>query len=89
MAEHFLHGTKTGERWDHLAHRYYGDATRLTPIIRANRAQLLASLYAQWRGTPPAVEPHLPLLFASPATVTVPVIEEATISAEQLPPWKR
>jgi phage tail protein X len=31
-----LHTTRTGERWDLLAWRYYGDPTDYSPIIMAN-----------------------------------------------------
>jgi phage tail protein X len=31
-----VHITKAGERWDLLAWRYYGDATKYSPIIMAN-----------------------------------------------------
>lgn len=37
MAERYVeHVTAEGERWDLLAWRYYGDAHRYEPIIRAN-----------------------------------------------------
>lgn len=30
------HITTEGDRWDLIAHRYYGDASRLTPLAEAN-----------------------------------------------------
>lgn len=30
------HITIDGDRWDLIAHRYYGDATRITPLAEAN-----------------------------------------------------
>lgn len=35
---YIIHITKQGERWDTLAFKYYGDATRFLPIIEANKA---------------------------------------------------
>lgn len=86
-AEYFTHKTATGERFDLLAHRYYGDAGRMGPIVRANRAELLGALFDAWRGT--SADPHLPLVFTRPATLRIPVIEEPSIAPDQLPPWKR
>lgn len=34
--EYLVHITAAGERWDMLANRYYGDATRYAPIVAAN-----------------------------------------------------
>lgn len=36
MTEYIEHITGEAERWDSLAWRYYGDATRYEPIISAN-----------------------------------------------------
>jgi len=92
-AEYFTHKTATGERFDLLAYRYYGDAGRMGPIVRANRATLLGALFDAWRGTAAdphlVAEPHLPLVFTRPATLRIPVIEEPSIAPDQLPPWKR
>lgn len=30
------HITIAGDRWDLIAHRYYGDAARITPLAEAN-----------------------------------------------------
>jgi phage tail protein X len=35
-AQYILHITRSGERWDLLAWRYYGDATDYSPLIMAN-----------------------------------------------------
>lgn len=34
--QYIAHVTRTGERWDLLAWRYYGDASSFNPIIMAN-----------------------------------------------------
>lgn len=34
--QYVAHVTRAGERWDLLAWRFYGDATRFNPIIMAN-----------------------------------------------------
>jgi phage tail protein X len=34
--QYILHITRTGERWDLLAWRYYGDPTDYNPLIMAN-----------------------------------------------------
>ena len=36
MSQYLEHRTVHGDRWDLLAARYYGDATRYGPIIIAN-----------------------------------------------------
>ena len=36
MAEHTLHITQKGDRWDSIAFKYMGDATNIKPIIDAN-----------------------------------------------------
>jgi len=36
MAELLVHVTQEGERWDGIAHRYYGNACLFTSIIEAN-----------------------------------------------------
>ncbi len=36
QSEFIVHITADGERWDLLAYRYYGDATKYAPIISAN-----------------------------------------------------
>lgn len=34
--EYIEHITLDGDRWDQIAHRYYGDASRITPLAEAN-----------------------------------------------------
>jgi len=34
--DHLLHTPKDGERIDALAYKYYGDAAKIEPILRAN-----------------------------------------------------
>lgn len=34
--EYIEHITTAGDRWDLIAARYYGDASRLTPLAEAN-----------------------------------------------------
>jgi len=36
VGQYIHHITRTGERWDLLAWRYYGDATDYNPLIMAN-----------------------------------------------------
>ncbi len=36
MANYLEHRTKQGERWDLLAHQYYGDAHKMGLIVDAN-----------------------------------------------------
>lgn len=38
MSEYLTHMTRDGERWDQIAHRYYGDAFGYARIIQANPA---------------------------------------------------
>ncbi len=71
------HVTGPNERWDHLAYRYYGDANRTSPIIRANRGLFEATL-----GPVPA---SLPVGL----TLRIPILDPEPLAAELLPPWKR
>jgi len=71
------HVTGPAERWDHLAYRYYGDALRTSPIIRANRELFVAAL-----GPIPTVLP-------AGLTLRIPILDPEPASAELLPPWKR
>lgn len=79
MSEHLLHKALEGERWDQIAHRYYGDVSKQSVVIAANR-----NLYVAADGTvrlPPA---RLP----GGTIIRVPVIEEEP-SDVSAPPWKR
>lgn len=39
------HVTLAGERWDHLAWQYYGDAMLYSPIIMANPAVRISAAF--------------------------------------------
>jgi hypothetical protein len=71
------HVVAVNERWDTLAYRYYGDADRTAPIIRANRA-----LFGDGLG---------PVPWAPPVglTVKIPILDPDPIAEALLPPWKR
>ena len=71
------HVVGTNERWDTLAYRYYGDANRTGPIIKANR-----ELFADDLGPIPA---QLPVGLV----LRIPVLDPEPVAAELLPPWKR
>ena len=75
--EHFEHISQSGERWDLLAHRYYGDAMLMGLIITANRRLWINDLAA----VPPVIPPRTRLV--------IPVIERPDPDPTQLPPWKR
>ena len=74
---HFEHTTKDGDRWDLLAHQYYGDAAKQSVLLEANR-----HLFVD-----PLVVP--PLLLPAGLTLIVPVLDSAGVVDEALPPWKR
>lgn len=74
--EYFEHLTQLGERWDLIAWRYYGDATLIAPILRANPEFSDAG-----RATPLVLPPN--------SRIRVPVIAEENVRKQQLPPWKR
>ena len=38
MTEYLEHLSTDGERWDQIAHRYYGDAARIAPLAEANES---------------------------------------------------
>lgn len=75
--EYFEHVTKIGDRWDLIAFDYYGDATMIKPLLKANPALL---------GDP---DTPAPLVFDAGVKLRVPVLPEDEIAASQLPPWKR
>jgi len=77
MIRYLDHETGPNERWDHLAYRYYGDANRTSPIIRANR-----NLFIDTLGPIPTVLPV-------GLTLRIPILDPEPIAAEALPPWKR
>lgn len=74
--EYFEHLTQLGERWDLIAFRYYGDATLIAPILRANPE------FSDTGRATPLVLPH-------GSKIRVPVVAESEVRKQQLPPWKR
>lgn len=69
--------TRPGDRWDLIAFRMYGDATRYREIIDANR-----HLFA----TDPLAP--IPTVLAAGIELRIPILEDAT-SPEDVPPWRR
>lgn len=74
---HFVHRTLDGDRWDLLAHDWYGDATKDHILIKANRRLFVDTLGP----VPPVLRSGLEII--------IPVIDEAVIDHSHLPPWKR
>lgn len=74
---HFIHTTTDGDRWDLLAYRYYGDASKQSVLLDANRAQFLDPLRVP------------PLILPSGLSLIVPVLDDDAVDESQLPPWKR
>jgi len=77
MSGYIEHVTGINERWDSIAYLYYGDASRMSVLIEANRALFLADFVP--------VPPVLPYGM----TIRVPLLDAATIDPLLLPPWKR
>ncbi|MFG1409518.1 tail protein X [Xanthobacter sp. VTT E-85241] len=76
-AAYLTHETTAGERWDLLAHRYYGDVSRQAALIAANRALFLAEM-------------SIPNVLPAGLVLVVPILEQRqTAASELLPPWKR
>lgn len=71
--QYLEHEAQPGERWDTIAKLYYGDATHIGELVRANVAL----------GEVP------PLVFERKTLIKVPVIEQAAADASTLPPWKQ
>jgi phage tail protein X len=77
MTRYIEETTKPGDRWDLIAWRMYGDATRYQPILDANRHLLT--------GDPlPAIAPVLP----AGLTLRIPILDAAPTGADA-PPWRR
>lgn len=76
MSDYLEHITQPGERWDLLADLYYGDAMMMHHLLKANPELV---------GDP---DKRAPLVFKAGVPVRIPVLEQAQISAAQLPPWK-
>lgn len=74
---HFIHTTIDGDRWDLLAHRYYGDASKQHVLVQANTA-----LFINPVRVPPAI-------LSAGLKLIVPVIEADQVNDAELPPWKR
>jgi hypothetical protein len=72
---YLLHVTGPSDRWDLLAWRYYGDANRIAPLIRANRALFIDGI--------------IPALLPPDLTLRVPVLDPEPLASDLLPPWKR
>lgn len=75
MSGHLQHRTRTGERFDTLAYRYYGDANRTAPIIAANRDRMRP-------------EEPVPAILPEGLVLRIPILDELA-SEDDLPPWKR
>ena len=75
MSAYIEHVARDGDRWDLLAWHYYGDATRMSPIIEANPQLRILPVFAA--GT----VVYIPIMEAAQAA--------EYLSAEDLPPWKR
>ena len=78
--QYFEHVAEAGERWDLLAHRYYGDVRRQSVIIRANR-HVFVEPDTGHVSVPPA-------RFRGGEVLRIPVIEDGP-DAGSAPPWKR
>lgn len=77
IGPHLLHDTTAGERWDLLAHRYYGDVGKQADLIAANRGLFLANL-------------AVPSILPAGLVLVIPIIEQRRVAAsELLPAWKR
>jgi phage tail protein X len=75
MSGYLEHLTGPADRWDLLAYRYYGDANRTSPIVRANRHLFPLQ-------TIPSVLPH-------GLTLRIPILDPDPVADQALPPWKR
>jgi phage tail protein X len=77
MSSYLDHVTTEGERWDQLAWRYYGDAMRISPLIRAN-----IGLFGDGFGSIPAVLP-------AGLALKVRLLDPPPVPDALLPPWRR
>lgn len=86
-APYFEHVTGPLERWDTIAHRYYGDASRYGPILAANREMVTGPAGTDGKPGPLG---QIPAVLPPHTVIRVPVLEEARRPApEELPPWFR
>ena len=83
MAQHLEHVTGEGERWDLIAHRYFGSVAMQPALIEANRDRLVAR---DADGRPVIVAPAA--ILPAGIVLRVPVIEPEP-DESLLPPWKR
>lgn len=74
---HFEHVTIDGDRWDLLAYRYYGDASKQSVLLAANRRLFLDPVRVP------------PMILASGIKLVIPVIDADEVDDSDLPPWKR
>lgn len=64
---------KDGDRWDSVAFKAYGDATRVAEIIEANKATIISAV----------------LVAGTKIIVPILEDGDIIIDSELLPPWKR
>lgn len=79
MTDYLEHRTAAGERWDMLAHRYYGDVSRQGELIAANRKLFMADMM-------------VPAILPAGLVLRIPIRKREAVSATiamRLPPWKR
>lgn len=77
--DHFIHRTIDGDRWDLLAHHYYGDASKQTVLLAANKGLYLNPI-------------RVPdMILSAGLTLIIPIIDDdrSTTDENSLPPWKR
>lgn len=67
------HTTIEGERWDAIAHKYYGEASMMNDIIRNNPSVPLYDIL------PAGIVLDIPIIESN----------EIKAGSDQLPPWKR
>ncbi|MEN5083733.1 tail protein X [Bosea sp. TWI1241] len=75
---HLVHICGPMERWDHIAHQYYGNAAAYGPIIAANRELFPVALAPVPQFLPEGAELQIPIIDTVPAP-----------RPDQLPPWSR
>lgn len=74
MADYVRHIATEGERWDHIALKYYGNPLTVGPIIMANPVIPITARI------PAGTEVLIPVLEAA---------DPAAAVASDLPPWRR
>ncbi|HEY9215913.1 MAG TPA: tail protein X [Ancylobacter sp.] len=77
MSDYLIHPTKDGDRWDLLAHSYYGDVSLQGELIKANRHLFFDTM-------------KVPAILSAGLKLNIPIRErKTTVAPAQLPPWKR